>query len=182
MVSEAIFEAINRLLSSFVVESRLLNENEIYTEISPENIKDACNNIYSNIDCVLIDLFGNDLSVSEKIQVYYTFSVRSSDTLITLYTKLEKSEIMLLESIANDIPSAAFYEREIQDMYGIQFNNIPDSRELVHHGNFTQKVYPLRKEFKANTRLGFEKRELQLPMYLEQVYLRFLWVLSMREL
>lgn len=161
MVSEAIFEAINRLLSSFVVESRLLNENEIYAEISPENIKDACNNIYSNIDCVLINLFGNDISVSEKLQIYYTFSVRSSNTLITLYTKVEKTEIMQLESLANDIPSAAFYEREIQDMYGIQFNNIPDSRELVHHGNFPQKVYPLRKAFKVNTRLGFEKRELQ---------------------
>ena len=68
---------------------------------------------------------------------------------------------MNLESLSGEIPSAAFYEREIQDMYGIRFKDICDSRVLVHHGNFPRKVYPLRKEFKANTKLAFEKNELE---------------------
>lgn len=159
MVSEAIFEAINRLLNTLVMECKLVNENEIYTGVAPENIKAACTNVYTNIDCVLIDLFGNDISPTDKIQVYYTFAVRSSNTLITLYTEVEKTEVMWLQSIAKEIPAAAFYEREIQDMYGLQFEDIPDKRELVHHGNFPQRVHPLRKNFKVNTRLDFVKRE-----------------------
>ncbi len=159
MVSEAIFETINRLLNPLVTDSKLLNENEIYTEINPENIKAACLNIYTNIDCVLIDLFGNDISPTDKIRVYYTFAVRSSNTLITLYTNVEKIDIIQLESISNEIPSAAFYEREIQDMYGLRFNALPDDRELVHHGNFPRNMHPLRKDFKVNTRLDFVKRE-----------------------
>lgn len=159
MVSEAIFEAINRLLSTALMESRLLNENEIYTEIAPGNIKSACLNIYGNIDCVLIDLFGNDLCDKEKIIVYYTFAVRSSNTLITLFTQVPKDDTPKLDSISSEIPSAALYEREIQDMYGIRFVDIPDSRELVHHGNFPLEVYPLRKAFKVNYRHPFEKRE-----------------------
>ncbi|MDF2988553.1 MAG: dehydrogenase (ubiquinone) 30 kDa subunit [Eubacterium sp.] len=159
MLSEAIFETINRLLSSDIIDSSLQNENEIYAEVSPEKIKDVCINIFSNIDCVLGNLFGNDISIIDKLLIYYTFSVRSSNTLITVFTRLTKDEKIQLDSLANDIPSAAMYEREIQDMYGVEFKDIPDSRELVHHGNFPQKVHPLRKNFKVNTKLVFEKRE-----------------------
>ncbi len=161
MVSEAVFEAINRLLSKWILDSKLYNENEIYTEVAPEDIKDACLNVYSNIDCVLVNLFGNDIALSERIIVYYTFSVRSSNTLITLFTKVEKAEEMQLDSLSGDIPSSAFYEREIQDMFGIRFKGICDNRVLVHHGNFPQKVFPLRKDFKVNTKLAFEKNELE---------------------
>lgn len=160
MVSEAIFETINRLLSSHVIESKLLNYNEIYLEVIQSTSKDDCINIYKNIDCVLINLFGNDTSeIDNNIIVYYTFAVRSSNTLITVYVKLDKRSPMQLSSMAREIPASSLYEREIQDMFGVVFNEILDNRELVHHGNFPLNVHPLDKQFKANTRLDFEKRE-----------------------
>ncbi|MHB8065282.1 MAG: NADH-quinone oxidoreductase subunit C, partial [Ruminiclostridium sp.] len=160
MVSEAIFDTINRLLSSHAIESKLLNDNEIYLEVALASIKDDCSNIYKNIDCVLIDMFGNDTSeIDNSLIVYYTFAVRSSNTLITIYVKLDKNNSLLINSISKEIPAASLYEREIQDMFGIIFNDLIDSRELVHHGNFPLKVHPLNKKFKVNTRLDFEKRE-----------------------
>ncbi len=159
MISEAILDTINRLLASCVIESNLLNENEIYTEIAPEGIKQACINVFSNIDCVLTNLFGNDLSESDNLVVYYTFSVRSSNTLITLLTRIDKKQKIELPTLSDLIPSAAFYEREIQDLYGVRFADNPDGRELVLHGNFPRNVNPLRKDFKANTRLAYEKHE-----------------------
>ncbi len=160
MVSEAIFDAISRLLSSHAIESKLLNENEIYSEVTQASIKDDCISIYNNIDCVLVDLFGNDTSlINNCITVYYTFAVRSSNTLITIYVNLDKSSSLEIESIAKEIPAASLYEREIQDMFGVSFVNSIDNRELVHHGNFPLNVHPLNKDFKVNTRLNFEKRE-----------------------
>lgn len=160
MVSEAIFETINRILHAHILESNLLNENEVYAEVSSSTLKADCMNIFENIDCVLVDLFGNDISPKENcIIVYYTFAVRSSNTLITVYAKLDKSVPLKIESIANEIPAALLYEREVQDMYGVVFGNIPDHRELVHHGNFPENVHPLVKEFKSDTKLDFVKRE-----------------------
>ncbi|HEY5584504.1 MAG TPA: NADH-quinone oxidoreductase subunit C [Ruminiclostridium sp.] len=162
MVSEAIFDAINRLLSSHIIESKLLNENELYAEVAQSTLKDDCIKIYKNIDCVLIDIFGNDTSeIDNNIIVYYTFAVRSSNTLITIYVKLDKSCSMRIDSITREIPAASLYEREIQDMFGVVFNDILDNRELVHHGNFPLNIHPLKKDFKVNTRLDFEKRELE---------------------
>jgi len=160
MVSEAIFDTINRLLSSHAIESKLLNGNEIYLEVTLASVKDDCINIYNNIDCVLLDLFGNDTSgINNSLTVYYTFAVRSSNTLITIYVKLNKNSSMQIDSISKEIPAASLYEREIQDMFGVVFNDLLDSRELVHHGNFPLKVHPLNKDFKVNTRLDFEKRD-----------------------
>jgi Ni,Fe-hydrogenase III large subunit/Ni,Fe-hydrogenase III component G len=160
MVSEAIFDTINRLLSSHTIESKLLNENEIYLEAALSSVKDDCINIYKNIDCVLIDMFGNDTSeIDNKLIIYYTFAVRSSNTLITIFVKIDKNSSISIKSISKEIPAATLYEREIQDMFGVLFSDLLDGRELVHHGNFPLNVHPLNKDFKVNTRLDFEKRE-----------------------
>ena len=53
MVSEAIFDTINRLLSTHAIDSKLLNENEIYSEVAVSTVKDDCINLYNNIDCIL---------------------------------------------------------------------------------------------------------------------------------
>jgi len=160
MISEAIFETINKLLSPHAIKSKLLNENEIYSEVNLSTVKDDCINIYTNIDCVLLNLFGNDTSeIDKSITVYYTFAVRSSNTLITIYVRLDKNGSKQIDSISKEIPAAALYEREIQDMFGVVFVDLVDNRELVHHGNFPLNVYPLDKDFKVNTRLDFQKRE-----------------------
>ncbi|HEX2925099.1 MAG TPA: NADH-quinone oxidoreductase subunit C [Ruminiclostridium sp.] len=162
MVSEAIMDTIKRILSSHVLDSNLLNDNEVYICVSPSTVKEDCINIYKNIECVLVDLFANDTTpIDNKLTVYYTFAVRSSNTLIILYLKLETGNTLMIDSIAPEVPAAGLYEREIHDMYGIKFKGIPDSRELVHHGNFPLDVHPLRKDFKAKTHLPFEKRELE---------------------
>lgn len=162
MVSEAIFDTIKKLLSTHVQESRLINDNEIYFCISSSTVKEDCINVYNNIECVLVNLFANDTTpIDNKLTIYYTFAIRSSNTLFTLYSKLESDGSAKVDSIALEVPAASLYEREIHDMYGINFEGCPDSRELVHHGNFPLNVYPLRRDFKANTRLPFQQRELE---------------------
>lgn len=160
MVSEAIFDIINRLLSTYTVDSKLLNENEIYLEISQVFLKDACTTVYNNIDCVLVNLFGNDTSeLNNSITVYYTFAVRSSNTLITLFVKLDKKCSLQISSIVKIIPAASLYEREIKDMFGISFVDSIDNRELVHHGNFPPNVHPLDKNFKVSTKLNYDDHD-----------------------
>lgn len=163
MICEAIQDTLNRLLSAFLLESNIRNENEIYCQIPASSVKLACDTLFKNIDCVLVDLFGNDTSpIDNSITVYYTFAVRSSATLITLFAKLDKHGLKQLDSISNDIPAAILYEREIQDMFGIQFAAIPDGRKLVHHGNFPLNTYPLKREFAVSTRLPMEKHQQEL--------------------
>jgi membrane-bound hydrogenase subunit beta len=46
------------------------------------------------------------------------------------------------------IPGAILYERELQDMFGLIIEGIPDSRPLLLSDNWPAGVYPLRKDWK----------------------------------
>lgn len=160
MIAEAILETLKRLLSSNIIDNAILNENEVYIDIVPESVRASNVNVFTNIDCVLVSLFAVDASViNNTMDVYYTYSVRSSATLFTLRAKLALCENIVLDSIARDIPAAALYEREIQDMFGIKFIDIPDGRELVHHGNINTNIHPLKKDYDAHQKPEFIKRK-----------------------
>ncbi len=51
-------------------------------------------------------------------------------------------------SICAVIPGAILYERELQDMFGIVVENIPDPRPLLLADDWPQGQYPLRKDWK----------------------------------
>ena len=50
-------------------------------------------------------------------------------------------------SISIAVPAAHWYEREVQDMFGLVAEGHPDPRRLVHHENWPDDLYPLRKDF-----------------------------------
>lgn len=50
-------------------------------------------------------------------------------------------------SLAAHLPAAAWYEREIYDLFGLRPQGHPDLRPLVLHENWPQGQYPLRKDF-----------------------------------
>ena len=131
---------------------------EIYADVEPESIFDACCFIYKNIDCSLLSIFANDeRALTESFRVYYAFAINKAGVVITFRTKLpENSEG--LESIGVVIPAAALAEREVSDMFGIVFKNRPDARELVFHGNWPEGLHPLRKEFDRAFKPAFEDR------------------------
>jgi Ni,Fe-hydrogenase III component G len=63
----------------------------------------------------------------------------------------------VIPSICEVIPGAILYERELQDMFGIVVENIPDPRPLVLPDDWEQGVYPLRKDW------TFERPEEVIP-------------------
>jgi len=66
---------------------------------------------------------------------------------LNLRTRIPK-DAPRLPSVCAVIPGAIFYERELQDMFGVIVENIPDPRPLVLPDDWPAGNYPLRKDWK----------------------------------
>lgn len=62
------------------------------------------------------------------------------------------------DSITHVVPAAAWYEREIKDMFGLVPKGHPDLRPLVLHETFPEDFFPLRKNVKVNARVRGERQ------------------------
>jgi NADH-quinone oxidoreductase subunit C len=78
-------------------------------------------------------------------ELLYHFSIPEQD--LNVRTEIPR-EAPRVASISPVIPGAILYEREIQDMFGIVVEGIPDGRPLVLPDDWPEGQFPLRKDWK----------------------------------
>ena len=123
----------------------------------------------------LIDIAGVDYPEEEKrfSLVYLLLSHENNIRIkVSINFEIEKK----IPTLTKIYPSANWMEREVFDMYGIEFADHPDLRRILTDYNF--EGYPLRKDFPLT---GFkevrysekEKKVIYEPVKLEQNYRDF---------
>ena len=133
-------------------------------------------NVYINIDHdELIEITAVDYPENENRfkMVYLLLSHEHNQRIIIDYSIKENGVISSLTSI---FPAANWMEREVFDMYGLNFKNHPDLRRILTDYGF--EGHPLRKDFPLT---GFnevrysekEKKVVYEPVKLEQNYRNF---------
>jgi NADH:ubiquinone oxidoreductase subunit C len=85
------------------------------------------------------------VDLGETYEMVYHFSTPETD--FNLRTEVPKARPHVA-SITTVIPGAILYERELQDMFGLVVDGIPDPRPLVLPDDWPAGVHPLRKDWK----------------------------------
>jgi len=123
----------------------------------------------------LIDIAGVDYPEKEKrFNLVYFLLSHEKNIRIKISVSFEIGK--KIPTLTKIYPSANWMEREVFDMYGIEFVNHPDLRRILTDYNF--EGYPLRKDFPLT---GFnevrysekEKKVIYEPVKLEQNYRDF---------
>lgn len=116
----------------------------IHTEVA--SFLEKALSIYDHGRCALTAMFANDeRSLDGSYAIYCIFFSRDDQQIITLKTRV--GEQAQFPSLTPDIPAAAWYEREIHDLFGLVPVGHPDLRPLVNHENWPQHLHPMRKDF-----------------------------------
>lgn len=93
---------------------------------------------------ILTDLFGADFPENnERFEIVYSLlSLKLNKRLILKVTVDENNKVPSIVSVFN---AACWYEREIFDMFGVEFDGNPDLRRILTDYGFVG--HPLRKDF-----------------------------------
>ena len=123
----------------------------------------------------LIDITAVDYPENERrFKIVYLLLSHEFNSRIIISFHIKENEIVT--SITSVFPSANWMEREVFDMYGINFKDHPDLRRILTDYNF--EGYPLRKDFPLTghneVRYSEDKKKvIYEPVKLEQNYRNF---------
>ncbi len=174
---EDLEKKINSELTTKVLSSKI-NHNQIYLSINDKDLLDVILFLKTNSNTKfnqLIDITAVDYPEKDRrFKIVYLFLSHEKNQRLILNLFIKENEIVT--SLTSIFPSANWMEREVFDMYGIEFKNHPDLRIILTDYNF--KGYPLRKDFPLT---GYnevrysedEKKVIYEKVKLEQNYRNF---------
>jgi Ni,Fe-hydrogenase III component G len=92
-------------------------------------------------------IIASALHTRRGFEIYYHFSFDTTGLILSLHVILDK-EKPRIESLSNMFSASNWIEREMHELFGIDFLNHPNQEKLLSDGNWAEGVYPYRKEFK----------------------------------
>ena len=160
------------------IKSSFIKFDQIYLNINHDDLLECVTFLRSNsktkfkqlVDLTAVDYPNN----KERFKIVYLFLSHEFNTRLILDFWIHENEI--INSITEIYPSANWMEREVYDMYGVNFKNHPDLRRILTDYNF--EGFPLRKDFPLTGHKEVrysedEKKVIYEPVKLEQNYRNF---------
>ncbi len=138
-----IVESLKRDLGAKALEVANPDRRRIFLKVAPADLTAAVALLRDNYDCAyLATITGVDKG--ETFELLYHFA--STAASVTVRTEVPRTAPRIA-SICPVIPGAIFYEREIQEMFGITVEGIPDPRRLNLPDDWPEGQHPLRKDW-----------------------------------
>ena len=170
-------KTINSELSSKIISSKI-KHNQIYINIEDNDLIEVILFLKTNsitkfrqlIDVTAVDYPEQD----RRFKMVYLLLSHETNTRIVIDYNIKEGEIV--PSLTSIYPSANWMEREVFDMYGIEFKDHPDLRRILTDYGFNG--HPLRKDFPltGHNEVRYsedEKKVVYEPVKLEQNYRNF---------
>jgi NADH:ubiquinone oxidoreductase subunit C len=139
-------ELIERLKADLGTRVEIANpaRRRLFLKVSPQDIVAVTTRLRDAFGVVFLStISGVDLGAT--FEIVYHFSTPETD--YNLRTEVPKDRAHV-DSITPVIPGAILYERELQDMFGLTVDGIPDARPLVLPDDWPAGNFPLRKDWK----------------------------------
>jgi membrane-bound hydrogenase subunit beta len=139
-----IVESLKRDLGAKALELTNPDRRRIFVKVAAADLVPTVTLLRDKYDCAyLATISGVDKGEAFEFLYHFASPVAS----ITVRTEVPRTAPRL-PSICAVIPGAILYERELQEMFGVTVENIPDGRRLNLPDDWPEGQYPLRKDWK----------------------------------
>jgi len=141
-------ETVNRLAEKFIDDTTaidLIKGRRAILSVRPTAITAIASYLYHDEGYRFI--IASALHTRSGFEIYYHFSHDAEGMILSLHVILD-SEKPHIESLSNMFSASNWIEREMHELFGINFLNHPNQEKLLSEGNWAEDVYPYRKDFK----------------------------------
>ena len=140
-----IIEKFKEEFNSEILDILVKNQKRMIITITPESIIKVATYLYKTEGFRFI--IASALHTKKGFEIHYHFSKDVSGLILNIHVILDSKE-PAIESLSNMFDASNWIEREMHELFGINFINHPNQDKLISEGNWAEGVYPLRKEFK----------------------------------
>ena len=140
-------EIVERLKDNFgekILNTRTHSPKRIYIDIDPADIRPFVS-FMMNAGIRFATATGID--TPDGFEIIYHFDDDSAGKIVSLRVIIKGKEKPEIDSISNITKAAEWIEREIWEMFGINFRGHPDLRRLLLAPDWPDGVYPMRKDY-----------------------------------
>jgi NADH-quinone oxidoreductase subunit C len=145
MSKEQIIEKVKEKFDSEILGIVEKNRKRVTITIDPNSILSVSDYLFREEGLRFI--IATALHTKKGFEIHYHFSKDESGLILNLHVILDKEDPQI-ESLSNMFNASNWIEREIHELFGINFLNHPNQEKLISEGNWAEGVYPMRKENK----------------------------------
>lgn len=142
-----VVDELRKTFPKEILGSEHRNDRRITLSIDPESLLPISEHLFRTLGYRFI--IASALHTKKGFEIYYHYSNDSIGLVLNLHVLLDqlKPEI---ESLSNMFEATNWIEREMHELFGINFLNHPNLEQLLSEGNWATGEYPYRKKFKSN--------------------------------
>lgn len=133
--------------SKEILDTKTRNDRRVSLHIDPDALVKMSEYLFKELDFRFI--IASALHTKKGFEIYYHFSQDSSGLILNLHVLLDQINPQV-ESLTPMFEATNWIEREMHELFGINFLNHPNLDQLLSEGNWAKGVYPYRKTFKSN--------------------------------
>ena len=145
METELIIGKFKEEFNSEILETAVKNQKRMVITINSEAIVEVAGYLYKTAGFRFI--IASAIHTKRGFEIHYHFSQDASGLILNIHVILDKDNPQI-ESLSNIFNASNWIEREMHELFGIDFLNHPNQEKLISEGNWAEGVYPMRKEIK----------------------------------
>ena len=142
-----VLDELTKTFGKEILETVTKNDRRVTTTIHPSALVPMAEHLFKTMGFRFI--IASALHSKRGFEIYYHFSHDSTGLILNLHVILDQKKPEV-ESLSNMFEASNWIEREMHELFGIDFLNHPNLDQLLSEGNWAKGVYPYRKDFKSN--------------------------------
>jgi len=146
MGKDPIIEKLKGEFKTGILEITVKNQKRIIITINSGSLPGMAEYLYKEAGFRFI--IASAIHTKRGFEIHYHFSRDSEGVILNLHVILDRDNPEV-ESLSNMFNASNWIEREMHELFGINFLNHPNQDKLISEGNWAEGVYPYRKEFKS---------------------------------